>query len=77
MPSLTLYKRRGDPCGRPQPDLAEQDRQSHNPKECHPERNEMEPRDLRILDLLCFELVCRSFGSLRSLRMTGGEVRCL
>ena len=56
--------------GRPQPDLAEQNRQLHNPKECHPERNEMESRDLRIFELLSCESVRRSFDSLWSLRIT-------
>ena len=44
--------------------------QMYNPKECHPERNEIEPSDLRILELLCRELMRRSFDSLRSLGMT-------
>ena len=44
--------------------------QMYNPKRCHPERNAVEPRDLRILDLRRLKLVRRSFDSLRSLRMT-------
>ena len=37
---------------------------------CHPERNEVEPRDLRISERFHVKLVRRSFDSLRSLRMT-------
>ena len=37
---------------------------------CHPERNEMESRDLRTDDRFCVNLVRRSFDSLCSLRMT-------
>ena len=39
-------------------------------KICHPERNEMESRDLRIVMTYNVKLVRRSFDSLRSLRMT-------
>jgi len=46
------------------------------PQSCHPERNEMESRDLRTKRLLCRNLVRRSFDSLRSLRMTGRSEVC-
>ena len=37
--------------------------------DCHPERNEMESRDLHTSGTFYVELVRRSFDSLRSLRM--------
>ena len=42
---------------------------------CHPERNEVESRDLRTVMIFAVKLVRRSFDSLCSLRMTNLVVR--
>ena len=44
------------------------------PKICHPERNEVESRDLRTVDTCQLKSVRRSFDSLRSLRMTNFKI---
>ena len=47
---------------------------THKVKICHPERSVAESKDLRILLTFAVNSVRRSFGSLRSLRMTAALV---